>query len=226
MTPGYLALCWCLQQEEYTCETVCCSPASKHVEHDHICYLWKWLWSRRDSTETAPAKVFSGHLNPEKSRFFFSVILGFSADLNTWQWSSWKKTVWSWRPVAILSNSSAVFSCLNVFFNWFKCILFSLFYSFCCSSFALYVKPSKLLTLSCAGQRTLPALPADEPLKRSLSSAAPRRMSINWKIIIAWQSKSWFSKVASPEFSTEMASTQHINITTCTLSGGSWISLN
>lgn len=143
MTWGYLAICWCLWQEERTCETVCRSPASKHVKHDHIRYLWKWLWSRRDSTETAPAKVFSGHLNPEKGRFFHSVILGFSADLNTLtvEQLEKKKLAWSWRQVAIHSNSAAHFSWLSMFFfSGFKLLLFfKTFYSFCCSSFAFYV---------------------------------------------------------------------------------------
>lgn len=89
-----------------------------------------------------------------------------------------KKLAWSWRPVAIHFNSAAHFSWLSIFFSsGFKLLLFfKTFYSFCCSSFALHVKPSKLLTLTCAGQRSPPVLPADEPLKRSLSSAAPQWM--------------------------------------------------
>lgn len=65
--------------------------ACKRVEHDHflIFILWKWLWNRRGSTETAPAKVFSGHLNPENGRVLLSVTL--TAEFNTQSWCSWEK---------------------------------------------------------------------------------------------------------------------------------------
>lgn len=99
-----------------------------------------------------------------RAGFSLPASLGFSADLNTPQWSS-RCGLADHR----LSNSAAVSSRLNMFFKLIQMYYFSSFHRFCCSSFAP-------LMLTCAGQRTPPALPADEPLKRGLSSAAPAWM--------------------------------------------------
>lgn len=52
-------------------------------------------------------------------------------------------------------------------------------------------------------------LPMSEWVKCSLSSAASHWMEIDWTIIIAWESKSLFSKVTSPKFCIGTASRKH-----------------
>lgn len=83
MTPGYLAICWCLQQEERTCERDFVT-VHKHVKHDHILiqvnYNESGCGTEEAALKTAPSVAI---LTPENGSFLSSVILGLSAEFNT-----------------------------------------------------------------------------------------------------------------------------------------------